>query len=76
MIILCSCSYPHRSGHHVTVNLQQDKCYSVLQLFISIWMKSIIPLKVKPGRQSLENGLSLTFQVIGNILLDKGAEPA
>lgn len=25
--ILCSCSYPGKSGHHVPVNLQQDNCY-------------------------------------------------
>ena len=50
------------STHNVSVNLQQDKCYSlVLQLFISMWMKSVISLKVKPGSQSLENGLSYIY---------------
>ena len=32
-------------------------------------MKSVIPLKVKPGRQSLEKGL--LCQGIGNILLQR-----
>ena len=27
VIILCFCSCPHRSGHDVPINLQQDKCY-------------------------------------------------
>ena len=31
--ILCSCSGPHRSGHDVPVNLQQDKCYSLFNNF-------------------------------------------
>ena len=35
-------------------------------------MKSFIPLKVKPGRQSLEKGLLCIFQAIGNILLQRG----
>ena len=57
------------STHNVSVNLQQDKCYSlVLQLFISMWMKSVISLKVKPGSQSLENGLSYIFQVCSSLL--------
>lgn len=34
-------------------------------------MKSVTPLKVKPGRQSLENRLSGIFQTLGNILLQK-----
>ena len=38
-------------------------------------MKSVIPFKVKAGRQSLDNGLSCIFQALGNILL-QGAEPA
>ena len=54
--ILCCCSCSCRSGHNVPVNLQQDKCYSLFFKFL--WMKSVIHLKVKPGRQSLENGLS------------------
>ena len=39
-------------------------------------MKTVTHLKVKPGRQSLENGLACTFQATGNILLYKTAEPA
>ena len=38
--------------------------FSVLQLFISIQMENCYTLK----SQSLENGLSCIFQVIGNIL--------
>ena len=33
----------------------------------SLYMKSVIPLKVKPGRQSLKKGLLCIFQTIGNI---------
>ena len=39
-------------------------------------MKSVMALKVKPGRQSLETGLLCIFQAIGNILLKEGTEPA
>ena len=45
--------------------------FSVVQLFISVWMKIVIHLKVKPGRQSLENVLSCVFQAVGNILLQR-----
>ena len=31
-------------------------------------MKSVIAVKVNPGRQSLEKGLSCIFQAIGNVL--------
>ena len=34
-------------------------------------MESAILLPVKPGRQSLESGLSCIFQALGNILLQK-----
>ena len=34
-------------------------------------MKNVIHLKVKPGRQSLENGLSGIFQALGNALLQR-----
>ena len=45
--ILCSRSCPHRSGHDVPVNLQQDKCYSLCCNFLSVYKwKSIIPFKV------------------------------
>jgi len=33
--------------------------------------ESVAPLKVKLGRQSLENGLSCIFQAIGNISYTK-----
>ena len=56
--ILCSCSHPHRSGHNIPVNLEQDKCYSLFYNFFSLheW-KSIIPLK-----SGLEHELSCVFQ--------------
>ena len=41
--------------------------FSVLQLLISIWMEKCPTFK----GQSLENGLSCTFQAIGNILNSK-----
>lgn len=48
-----------------------------LQLFIFMWMKSVLTaLKVKPGSQSLEKGLSCIFQALGNIPLNQGTEPA
>ena len=34
-------------------------------------MKSVILLKVKPGRQSLEKGTLCVFQAIGNIPLQR-----
>ena len=46
--ILCSRSCPHRSGHNVPVNLQQDKCYSLFCNFLPLYeWKSVIPLKVR-----------------------------
>ena len=49
--ILCSCSCPHRSGHDVPVNLQQDKRYSLFCNFLSLYeWKCIIPLKVRALR--------------------------
>ena len=65
--ILCSCNCPCRSGHNVPINLQQNNCYFLFCNFLSLceW-KSVIPLKVKPGRQSIE-----IFQAIGNILLQR-----
>ena len=66
--ILCPCSCPHRSGHHVPVNLQQGKCYSLFCSFLSLYeWKSVNTLK----GQSLEDGLSCIFQAIGNILNSK-----
>ena len=41
--------------------------FSVLQLFISIWMEECYTFK----GQSLQTGLSCIFQAIGNILLQK-----
>ena len=49
--------HPQRLGQDVPVNLQQNKCHSVLQLFISIWIEKCYTLK----GWSLENGLSHIF---------------
>ena len=35
------------------------------------WTKSVMALKVNPGRQSPEKGLSFIFQAIGNVLLQR-----
>ena len=57
-----------RSGHSVSVNLQQDRCYCLFCNFlISLWMDRYCTLKC----QSSENGLSGIFQAIGNILGSK-----
>ena len=63
--ILCSYRCPHRSGHDVPVNLQQDKCYSLFCNFLSLceWKKCYTFKD-----QSLENGLSCLFQAVGNVL--------
>lgn len=42
--------------------------FSILQIFISIWMKSAIPLKVKPGRQNLERGYYVFFRLEATFL--------
>ena len=60
--ILCSCSYPCRSGHNVLVNLQQ-MLFSVLQL-LSLYEWTL-------QGQSPEKTLSCIFQAIGNVLLQK-----
>ena len=49
--------HPRRLGQDVPVNLQQNKCHSVLHLFISIWIEKCYTLK----GWSLENGLSRIF---------------
>ena len=75
VIILCSYSYTCRSGHDVSGKPPtRQMLFSVLQLYISIWMKSVTPLKVKPGKQSLEKGLLCIFQTIGNIPLQKSRD--
>ena len=61
--ILCSCSCPCRSGHNVSINLQ-DKCYSLFCNF-----SSLDELTFKG--QSPENRQSPIFQTIGKILLQK-----
>ena len=43
--------------------------FSILKFFLYIYInESVIPLKVKPGRQGLEKGLSCIFQAIGLLL--------
>lgn len=39
----------------------QDTCYSLFGNFLSLWMKSTTPLKVKPGQQNFEKGLLCLF---------------
>lgn len=34
--IFCSCSFPHRSHHHLPVNRQRNKCYSLFCDFLSL----------------------------------------
>ena len=59
-----------RSGHSISINLQQDNCYFLFCNFLLPYeWKSFTVFKVESGRQSLENGLSCTFQAPGNILL-------
>ena len=37
--ILCSCSFPHRSRHHLPANLQWNKCCSLFCNFLSLtWL--------------------------------------
>ena len=61
-----SYSWPRKSDHHVPVNLQQDKCYSLFCKLLSPYEgKSVIyTLKGK----SLEIGLFRRFQAVDNIL--------
>ena len=59
----CSCKPPTR----------QSLIY-VLLLFISIWMKRVVSLKVKHGRQRLEKGLLCIFQATANSLLQKSTD--
>ena len=58
--IICSCGGPHKSDHDVPVNLQQDKCYSLFNNFLSLceW-KSVIPLKAR----ALRMGYPLSFRL-------------
>ena len=64
MEVLCSSSCPHRSGHNVPVNLQQNKCYSLFCNFLSLYEWTL-------KGQSPEKVLSCIFQAMGNILLQK-----
>ena len=45
--IFCSCCCPCRSGHHLPINLQQNKCYSLFCNFLS---KNVILLKARALR--------------------------
>ena len=62
--ILCSCNCLSRSGHDVSVNFQQDTCYSLFCNFLSLYEWTL-------KDQSPENGLSCIFHAVGNILLQK-----
>ena len=48
--ILCSCSYPHRSGRRVPMNFPQDKCLCSSTFEPLYEWKSVIPLKVRAFR--------------------------
>ena len=68
---LCSWSCPYRPAHHVPINLWQVKwLFSVLQLFISIWMGKYYTLKVR----AWDSGCPVIFQALGNILVAKAME--
>ena len=46
--VLCSHSCPGRSCHSIPIDLQQDKCYSLLCNFLSLYKrKSVTPLQVR-----------------------------
>ena len=63
--ILCSCCCPLWSGHDASINLQQEKCYSLFCDFLSLYeLKSVIPLKVR----ALRMGSPVCFGLISNIL--------
>ena len=66
--ILCSCSYLYGPGHHVPINLQQNMLFSVLQLFISVWMDS---LRSEPWEQAI-----LHISGYWQYSFSKNAEPA
>ena len=63
--ILCSCSCPRRSDHSVSVNFQQDKCYSLFWKIFYLYMNGLF------RGQSPGNRLSCTFQDADHILLQK-----
>ena len=65
--ILCSYSCPGRSGHNVSINLQQDKWYFLFCNVLSHTKGKCYTFK----GQSLEKGLSCIFQAINNILLQR-----
>ena len=58
--LLCSCTFPRRSGPNGPVNFQQDKCYSLFCNFLPA-MKNAYLWEAGPGE----------FQAMGNILLQK-----
>ena len=63
--ILCSCRRPHRSGHSVPRNFQQDKWYSLFCHLSSLCKQKCYTFK----NQNLKNGLSHIFrQAIDNSL--------
>lgn len=61
---LCSCSCPHGCGDQFYKSPAGEMLFSILQLFLSIWMERCHAFK----GQSLENRLSCIFQARGNIL--------
>ena len=67
--ILCFCICTFKCGHNVLTNLQQDKYYSLLCNFLSLYEWTL-------KGQSHENRLVYIFQGIGNCAFIEGAEPA
>lgn len=70
-----SCCWPDPGGVFIifcSCKLQQDKCYFLFCSFLSLYeSKTLLALKVKPGKQSIAKYLLCVFQAIGNILLQR-----
>ena len=55
--ILCTCGCPDRSGNNVSVNFQEDKCYSLFSNILSLYKwENIIHLKVRTLRMDCVSG--------------------
>lgn len=76
MIILWSCSSPHKSSHYVSVNLQQENvifCSAIVSLYMN--EKHYGFIKIKLGGRALRNGYYVYLRVQATFV-HKGAEPA
>lgn len=54
--ILCTCNCPDRSGNNVSVNFQEDKCYSLFCNISSLYKWENIHLKVRTLRMDCISG--------------------